>query len=259
MLRPVIRRLALWLDYDGTCFAGFGLQPARRTVQGVLEEALQSVLGEPIRVTAAARTDSGVHARGQVVSFRTTSLLAPAALQRACNARLPDDVVVTDAREMPLDFDARRGACRRRYRYSVWNHPLPCVWRRHMVHHVRTPLDVMAMNQAAETLVGTHDFRAFVGGLGRDAGAVRSTTRTVERAEWSAAGPLLTFDIVANAFLRHMVRTIVGTLLDVGRHKLAVQDFAAILRSRDRRLAGPCAPAAGLMLVGVDYNPSWRC
>ena len=248
-----LRTLALWLDYDGTDFRGWGLQSRARTVQGVLETALASVLGEPVRVTAAARTDSGVHARGQVVSFRTASRLAPEALLRACNARLPDDVLVTAVREQPPGFDARRSARRRSYRYSVWNAPLPCLWRRRYLHHVADTLDVAEMERASQTLVGTHDYRAFASELGPRELA-RGTTRTVTRAGWEAAGTLLTFDITANGFLRHMVRGVVGTLLRVGRRRLGVLEFDAILRWRDRQQAGPTAPAAGLSLVGVEFD-----
>jgi tRNA pseudouridine38-40 synthase len=250
---PGARTLALWLDYDGTDFHGWGLQPRARTVQGVLETALASVLNEPVRVTAAARTDTGVHAGGQVVSFRTASRLATDAVLRACNARLPDDVLVTAAREQPPGFDARRAARRRSYRYSVWNAPLPCLWRRRYLHHVADPLDVAEMDRASQRLVGTLDYRAFASELGPRERA-RGTTRTVTRAGWEAAGALLTFDITASGFLRHMVRGVVGTLLRVGRRRLGVLEFDAILRGRDRRLAGPTAPAAGLALVGVDYD-----
>jgi tRNA pseudouridine38-40 synthase len=248
-----VRTLALWLDYDGTDFRGFGVQPSGRTVQGVLEAALGRATGEVVRVTPAARTDAGVHARGQVVSFRSATRLEPATLQRACNALLPADLLATAAREMPAGFDARRSATGRRYRYTVWNAPLPCVWRRRYQHHVPHALDVDAMEAAAGGLVGMHDFRAFASDLSA-ADLARGTVRTVTRSTWRRDGPLVTFEVSANAFLRHMVRGMVGTLLEVGRHRRGASEIETILRERERRLAGPNAPSVGLTLVGVDYE-----
>src|SRR5947208_12131528 len=158
-----MRTLALWLSYDGTDFRGFGVQPRLRTVQGELERALWQTLGEPLRVIPAARTDAGVHARGQVVSLRTASSLRPEALLRACNARLPADVAVTEAREMPDGFNARRSARRRSYRYVIRNAPLPCPLRRREQCHVPAALDLEAMQRGADALLGTRDFRSFAG------------------------------------------------------------------------------------------------
>jgi len=208
---------------------------------------------EPVRLTPAARTDSGVHARGQVASFHTASRLRPADIGRACNALLPPDMLVTDVREMPADFDARRSAIGRRYRYAVWNALLPCLWQRRYQYHVAEPLDVEAMNTAASGLVGTHDYRAFASDL-TDEDKARGTVRTVLSASWRRAGSLVTFEVSANAFLRHMVRGMVGTLLEVGRHRRAPADVESILRGHKRRLAGPNAPSVGLTLVGVDYE-----
>src|SRR5436309_361100 len=154
-----MRTLALWLDYDGTDFLGFGRQARGRTVQAVLEDSVRLVTGQDVRVSAAARTDAGVHAQGQVVSFPCETRLDPELLRRALNARLPDDLHVSDVRDMPEGFDARRQALSRCYRYAVWNHPRPCLWRRRYVLHVRAPLDVAAMDAAAQMLVGSRDFR----------------------------------------------------------------------------------------------------
>ncbi len=247
-----MRTLALWLDYDGTDYRGFGVQPRQRTVQGVLERALLDTVGEAVRVTGAARTDAGVHARGQVVSLRTQAGIRLDALPQACNARLPSDVVVTRALEMAPGFDARRAARRRSYRYAIWNAPLPCLWQRRFQHHVRKPLDLAAMTDATASLLGTHDFRPFAAELDRSADL--ATTRTVSRAEWSANGPLLWFDITADSFLRHMVRVMVGTLLQVGRRVRDARDVEAILLGRERQLAGPNAPASGLSLMGVEFE-----
>jgi tRNA pseudouridine38-40 synthase len=221
-------------------------------VQGVLEEALAAALGEDVRVTPAGRTDTGVHANGQVVSFATDGRLGGVELVRATNACLPSDVLALRAAEMPADFDARRAALRRHYRYVIWNAPLPNLWARHLSWHVPGHLDLAAMQEAAARLVGRHDFASFAGQAAREP-LGRSTTRTVERACWSRRGAALVFRITADAFLRHMVRGIVGTLLQVGRGKLAAEDVEAILASADRRRAGPNAPPIGLILVGVDY------
>ena len=226
----------------------------------MLEEALAGCLGERIRVTAAGRTDAGVHATGQVVSFATRQVarfatggrLAGAALVRAVNAHLPEDVQVAWAGEVPSEFDARRSALRRHYRYSVWNRPRPDIWRRRWTWHLPDSLDVEAMGRAAATLVGRRDFAGFAGQQAREPGG-RTTVRTVERATWWRDGPILSFEVTADAFLRHMVRGMVGTLVLVGRGRINQAAFEEIVALADRRRAGPNAPARGLTLIGVDY------
>jgi tRNA pseudouridine38-40 synthase len=248
--------MAMWLDYDGTEYLGFGRQRTARTIQGTLESGLAQALGSPVPVIGAARTDAGVHARGQVVSFQMESRLEAEALQRAVNARLPGDIVVTSCRDMPAGFDARRRAVRRSYRYSVWNYPLPCVWNRRYAHHVPKPLDLDAMRQASSHLLGRRDLASFVSEAGGAASAPKAV-RSISRAEWSTSESMMTFDICADGFARHMVRGIVGTLLQVGRRQRDAADIAAIIDGRDRRLAGPNAPAHGLSLMGVEYEERW--
>lgn len=218
----------------------------------MLEETLATILGERPRVIAAGRTDAGVHASGQVVSFRTMSRLSPAALMRAANARLPDDIQVEWAAEMPPEFDARRSALRRRYRYTICNRRRRDFWQRRWSWHIGDPLDVLAMQAASDLLLGRRGFAAFVGQAAREP-ATRPTVRTVEQATWRAERGILLFDITADGFLRHMVRGIVGTLVWVGRGRLDAAGFGEIVASGDRRRAGPNAPPAGLMLVGVEY------
>jgi len=249
--RPV-RTLRLDLAYEGTWYHGFGIQPGRLTIQEVVEEALARSLGEQVRVTAAGRTDAGVHASGQVVSFATRGRLSPSQLVRAANAHLPDDIVVEAAAEMPPAFDARRSALKRHYRYLIWNHPRPNLWLRRWTWHQSDRLDLAAMNVAAGCLIGEHDFASFVGGMAQEP-AGRSTIRTVERTSWWRDGDLIGFEITANAFLRHMVRGIVGTLLLVGRGRLDSAQLQKIVVAADRRLSGPNAPAHGLILVRVTY------
>jgi tRNA pseudouridine38-40 synthase len=246
-----VRTIRLDLAYEGTRYHGFGLQPTRRTIQEVLEEALARALGEQVRVTAAGRTDAGVHASGQVVGFTTRGRLAPETLIRAANARLPEDVLVTGAAEMLPEWDARRSATRRHYRYHIWSRRLPSLWWRRWAWHLPDALDLDAMQVSARQLVGTHDFASFLGHRSQEP-AGRTTVRTVERADWWRDGDLIGFEITANAFLRHMVRGIVGTLIEVGRGRLDPAHFSTILASADRREAGPNAPPHGLILTGVD-------
>ena len=252
-----LRTLRLDVAYEGTRFSGFGIQPGRLTVQEVLEEALARSLGEQIRITAAGRTDTGVHASGQVVSFTTSGRLGPSEIVRAANAHLPEDVVVEAAAEMPSEFDARRSALRRHYRFLIWNEPLPDLWLRRWSWHIADRLDVEAMDETAQRLRGQHDFASFAGGMAQEP-AGRTTVRTIERAAWWRDGDLIGFEITANAFLRHMVRGIVGTLVQVGRGQLNSAQFANIIAAADRRQGGPNAPPHGLMLIGVDYPTAFE-
>lgn len=250
--QKVPRTLRLDLAYEGTRYSGFGRQPGRLTVQEVLEEALARSLGEEVQVTPAGRTDAGVHADGQVVSFQTQGRLAPPELLQAVNAHLPQDVQVHAVADMPATFDARRSALRRHYRYLIWHARAPGIRWRHWAWRQTYRLDLAAMQAAADTLVGTHDFGSFVGHKSQDP-AGRTTTRTVERAAWWRDGPLIGFEITANAFLRHMVRGVVGTLVEVGRGRIDPAQFGTIVQSADRRAAGPNAPPHGLSLIRVDY------
>ena len=247
------RTIRMELAYEGTGFSGFVLQPGRRTVQAVLETALAAVLGHEVRVTPAGRTDAGVHARGQVVSFRTEARLPARAIARALAGRLPDDVIAGPSSEARPGFDARRSARRRHYRYSIWGGERPSLcWRRYSLH-LPTTLDVGAMQEAARALVGRHDFASFIGHAAQDAPGATSVRR-VERAEWTQRDELLHFECSADAFARHMVRNMVGTLLRVGQGRWRVDDVERVLRARDRRTAGPTAPAHGLTLMKVDYD-----
>ena len=247
-----LRNLRLDLAYEGTRYHGFGVQPGRLTVQEVLEDALTTALGERVRVTPAGRTDAGVHASGQVVGLRTSNGLTPRQLVRAANALLPEDVQVQRATEAPPGFDARRSALRRHYRYTVWNGPLPNLWQRRLSWHVGGRLDDGAMNEAAGLLAGRRDFASFEGQAVRES-PMHATVRTVEHARWRRDQEWLWFDIVADAFLRHMVRALVGTLVMVGTGRLSVDEFRDIVQAADRRRAGRNAPPEGLMLIRVDY------
>jgi tRNA pseudouridine38-40 synthase len=248
----MMRNVALRIEYDGTDFVGSQWQNNGRSVQGALEAAWEQLSQEQRRINLAGRTDAGVHARGQVASVRTETRHDLATIQRGLNAILPEDVAVLEAWEVPLDFHARHSANRRDYRYLIDNgHVGSPLLRRH-AWHVPQPLDLVAINAALGTLLGTHDFTAFAGGQQEG-----STVRTCHAASCTPAElwgqPLIAVDLGANAFLRHMVRNIIGTLLLVGEGKMDTKGLAAILAGRDRRRAGRTAPAHGLYLMAVSY------
>jgi tRNA pseudouridine38-40 synthase len=250
-MTPVLR---LTVAYDGADFAGWQLQENQRTVQGELEAALIRLLGHPLRATAAGRTDAGVHAEGQVVSvvLEPGDELPLRAFVHGLNRFLPEDIAVRDAAFAPEGFDARQLARGKHYRYRLLNRPTrsPLHRRTHWV--LFAPLDRPPMEVAAEALVGEHDFAAF---RSSDCPA-RTTRRRLDRIDlhWNPDLGELTFEVEGTAFLKHMVRNLVGTLVAVGRHRLPATQIQEILGSGDRRRAGPTAPAQGLCLVSVKYD-----
>ncbi len=257
--------LAALIEYDGTRFAGFQRQPAVRgpTVQGALEAAIARVAGEEVRVEAAGRTDSGVHASGQVVNFHVPPRHDTATWQRALNALLPRDVAVLAVREVADDFRARWSAASRSYRYRILCRPVRAPLRERYVWRVPQPLDVAAMADAAGLLLGEHDFGTF-GSSPRDtresraAGLRHSTVRTMlaARVAGSAeAADEIVCEFTANAFLSGMVRRLVSALAQVGEGRLSVAECAERLAAADPALAAPAAPACGLCLVRVEYPP----
>ena len=251
-----MRSLLLVLEYDGTDYAGFQVQPGQRTVQRDVESALARVTGERIRIDGAGRTDSGVHATGQVASLTTGSRLDDETLLRALNACLPSDVAVRLAREVPEGFHARYSARSRVYLYRVWSAAVRSpLWRQYS-HYWPRPLDLGAVETAAVALVGTHDFASFAGSADPSRAEARTTVRTIIRLECRRRGSLVEIEVEANAFLPRMVRNIVGTLLLVGSGKLRVEQVGEILEAKSRALAGPTAPPDGLCLVGVRYPPA---
>jgi tRNA pseudouridine38-40 synthase len=244
-----MRRLKLILEYEGTAYHGWQVQPGLLTIQGILQAALARIAGTPVQVTGAGRTDAGVHALGQVASFSLDLRLDPPSLRRALNATLPHDIVVCQAEEAPADFDARRSARSKTYRYTLLRRDYPSAWLGRHTLYVPTPLNADAMAEAAKAVIGTHDFSAFRAGTC----TARTPVRTVLDAVWRTEGDLWHFEITANAFLQHMVRILLGTLLEVGRGKRAPSEIATILASRDRRRAGKTALPNGLCLVKVQY------
>jgi tRNA pseudouridine38-40 synthase len=243
------RTIRLLIEYDGTDYRGWQVQPDGPTVQEKIEAALRRLTGESVRVAGAGRTDAGVHAAGQVASFRTPSRLPAATIARALNALLPPDIAVLSAEEAAASFHARFSAVRKRYRYSILNRPVRPALGRRTVLHVPRSLDERAMREAARCLVGTHDFSSFRCNSGKEDAPVR----TVQALAIERRGDLVTIEIEAASFLYKMVRSIAGTLIAVGRGKAPPSEVAAILAARDRSRAFPTAPACGLCLLSVEY------
>lgn len=242
----------LVIEYDGTEFEGWQLQPGgARTVQGAIEAALARVVGAAVGVHGAGRTDAGVHALGQVANVHLDTALDPATLRDALNAGLPRDVAVREVALAPEAFHARRDARAKHYAYRLWTGAVRSPLRDRMSLWVRRPLDLAAMRAAAAGLVGTHDFTSF-----RAAGSsVATSVRTLHAVTIDgAAGGEVVLRFEGSGFLRHMVRNLVGTLLEVGRARRAPQEMAALLAVGDRTRAGPTAPARGLVLERVDYD-----
>ncbi|MGD8366536.1 MAG: tRNA pseudouridine(38-40) synthase TruA [Desulfobacterales bacterium] len=239
------------IEYDGTDFHGWQRQRSDRTVQAEIEAALSVMTRQKIAVHGSGRTDAGVHALGQVASFRCETRLTAADFFSGLNGLLPDDIAVLDCREADDGFHARYSAKSKRYRYCILNRPLPAPLDRRFCWHVRSPLDVDAMAQASAGLVGTHDFSSF-----EASGSPRShSRRTVTAAGWEIPAPdRLHFTIEADGFLRCMVRNIVGTLVEIGSGKRRAAQIETLLASADRSLAGPTAPARGLFLIEVRYD-----
>ena len=240
----------LLLEYDGTEYSGWQLQPNARTLQGVLESALETVLRHPVRVAAAGRTDAGVHAMGQVATFRSDAVVVPRELRASLNALTPRDVVVRDVAPVADDFDPRRHATARVYEYRIWNLPAPSAFWHRYTWHVPRALDVRAMRDAASVLAGTHDFSAF---RAADCEAA-NPVRRVSHSGVTDGESMIVYRVEATAFLKHMVRAIVGTLVEVGAGDRTADDVGAVLAGRDRRRAAATAPPQGLVLMSVRYD-----
>lgn len=244
------RNLRLTLEYDGTGFHGWQRQKNAPTIQETVETALARLTGETVRVTGSGRTDAGVHAQGQVANFHTTSTLPLSAFVNGLNALLPRDVAVLDVQEVPRDFHARKSARAKTYRYCILNRPNRSPLHQRFAWWIAQPLDLESMQQAAAALVGEHDFTAFQASGSR----IKSPIRRVLATGW--AGPedkRLIFTITATGFLRGMVRSLVGTMVEIGRGRRPPQDLAELLKTGERRRAGPTAPPQGLLLVEVLY------
>jgi tRNA pseudouridine38-40 synthase len=245
-----LARFRALIEYDGTAYYGFQRQRAdQHTIQGALEQALNQVAHQPVSVTGAGRTDSGVHATGQVISFALEWQHKVADLQRALNANLPADIAILQLDETTETFHPRFDAQRRAYMYYIYNAPMRSPLRRQWSWHVRHPLDVEKMNRAAQCLLGVHDFATF----GQPPQG-ESTVREVFAAYWQRDDEFLRFFVEANAFLYRMVRSLVGSLQMVGNGRCSLDEFEAAFKACDRNRSGAAAPACGLYLVSVTYG-----
>jgi tRNA pseudouridine38-40 synthase len=246
-------RVRLTIEYDGTDYHGWQRQPTAATIQSTVEAAIQRIGGTRTAAVAAGRTDAGVHAAAQTVHFDAPGALTPDAWRRALNAVLPPDIKVVAAHAAPEAFHARHSASGKHYRYRLLNRQTPSPLERRTSWHVSPRLDLPAMRRAAKALVGVHDFRAFEGAdPSRD--AARDSRCRISRCAIRTQGDLVVIDVVGTRFLKHMVRNIVGTLVEVGLARRPAADVARILASGDRRLAGVTAPPHGLTLMSVQYG-----
>jgi len=243
------RNLRLVLEYDGTPYSGWQKQPQAPTVQGTIEERLSRICGHPVDLLVAGRTDAGVHALGQVANFTTTSTLPVQRIARVLNQVLPHSIRVVKAQEVPSPFHATYHASAKLYRYIIRNTRDYTVFDRHVYHHFRKRLDLAAMRKAAAQLVGTHDFTAFRGTLGKRA----NPRRTLMNIRVKKQGKNVVLDFRGESFLHQMVRILSGTLLYVGLGKFKPEDMKTILKSKDRKKAGPTLPPNGLFMVKVFY------
>lgn len=244
-------RLALVLEYDGTHYAGSQWQPHMATVQSKIEKALNRLTGEDIRVTMAGRTDAGVHAKGQVVSFATASALEEKAFVSGMNHFLPPDIAVKTARRVEMAFDPRRHASRREYEYFILNTSVRSPLWNERAHRVAGELDIEAMNQASSMLLGVHDFAPFASSMEDEE---RTTVRHMYHASVRREGEMVIVRMVASAFLLHQVRNTVGALLRIGQGKMTLNEFQGIINTCEFGLAGPTVPSCGLYLNSVYYE-----
>ena len=243
-------KIVLIMEYDGTHYHGFQLQDGFPTIQGEAEEALWKLTGERLRVMTASRTDAGVHAKGQVVSFRTKSPLPLPAFINGLNYYLPRDIAVKAAHRVGDSFNVRRDAISREYNYYILNSLTRSPIRKGFSYLVTGHLDIEAMNLACQALIGEHDFASFASCIGV---GTKNTMRNVYRAKIDKDGELAVFNMVANSFLTHQVRNTVGALIRVGLGKVSVDQFHSIIEAKKPGLAGPAAPACGLCLMRINY------
>jgi len=260
----VMRNIRLTIEYDGTDFFGWQIQSRhqQKTIQDTIEKALQKILQEKVKLIASGRTDSGVHALAQVANFKTHSQIALEQLQKALNALLPAEITIIKTEELDLDFHSRFDVQSKVYRYLILNRPHRSSFLRNRVYFYPYPLDVGLIQDEAKVLLGRHDFKAFCASGSNTKDTIRRIKKiAIKKLPYLPWGvkdnpkklPLIVIDIEANGFLYNMVRNIIGTLIEIGRKKLAKGGLKRILKSKDRRFAGPTAPAQGLYLLEVRY------
>ncbi len=245
-----MRNIKLLIEYEGTRYAGWQIQENLPTIQGTIQEKLRIMTGEEIKLTASSRTDAGVHALGQTANFCTESHIPPRSIQMGINALLPDDIVIKKAEEVPLDFDSRRNTKAKTYRYLILNRSYSSAIYRNFSWHVFQKLDIDAMRKAAGYLIGKKDFTSF---RAAECDALHSVREILSFSIEKKDDGFLEIEVKGTAFLRHMVRIMVGTMVAVGKGKIKPDDFQAIIDAKDRRLAGMTAPPHGLFLKEVEY------
>ena len=251
-----LRNLKLTMEYDGTHFHGWQVQdPAKRTIQDEIEKILKIIFKKKIHLFGSGRTDSGVHALGQVANFKIGSTMPITEILKALNGNLPEDIVVLNAQDVPLDFHAQYKAKRKIYRYKICNRPVRCALQRQFCLYLPQKLNLAAMRKESRYLLGRKDFRSFAASdpHSEKEGKKKTTIRRIFRLEIRKKKDIVTIDIEANGFLYKMARTIVGTLLKVGLKKWKEGSIKAILKAKNRTLAAPTAPARGLCLLKVSY------
>jgi tRNA pseudouridine38-40 synthase len=244
-----VRNIKLIICYDGTHYAGWQFQKNARAVQQVLESILKKIVGHTVKLKASGRTDAGVHARYQVANFQTDSKLPLKRIKAALNSTLPEDILVNSIEGVHPRFDSQRCAKLKHYRYTVATSYFVDPFIRHFVTRFSYPLNINSMRKAAATLVGKHDFKAFQAAGSKE----KNTVRTIKKIKIENRKDLVYIDVWADGFLYNMVRTITGTLLEIGRGKMPKDRIAKIIKTKSRALAGPTAPAKGLCLMKVEY------
>lgn len=245
-----MRTIKLTIEYDGTNYSGWQVQPNGLAVQQVVEEALQHLLGQAVTLRSSGRTDAGVHARSMVATFTTSRDLPLRAFVEGGNRFLPPDIAIQRAGEVPADFRSIRDALWKHYRYAIYNAPVRSPLRRSTTWHVREQLDLVAMQTAAAHFSGIHDFGAFRASNC----AAKTTLRRIDSVSVSREGNLIHIDVIGEGFLKNMVRVMAGTLVDIGRGRFAADFIEWLLRNPDRKKAGVTAPACGLCLMDVAYD-----
>lgn len=244
-----MKRIMLVVAYDGTNYHGWQIQQNSETIEGVLNRCLSALLREEIEVIGASRTDSGVHALGNVAVFDTCTRIPAEKIAYALNARLPEDIRIQASQEVDSTFHPRHCSSRKTYEYRIYNAPFPMPTERLYTHFSYVPYDIERMQEAAVCFVGTHDFKSF---CSVDA-QVESTVRQVDSVEVEKEGKLITIRVAGRGFLYNMVRIMAGTLMEVGRGQMEPQDMVRILEAKDRSAAGPTAPACGLTLMKYEF------
>lgn len=244
-----MRNIKLIIEYDGSNYAGWQRQTNASTIQQTIECCLEDITKEKINVIGSSRTDSGVHAKGFVLNFKTESKIPDRSFREALNSKLPRDIVVLESKEVDLSFHARYSSVGKKYSYTILNAPQPAAIGRQYIYHYKRPLDYIAMSEACGHYIGEHDYSAF-----RTIGSsVKTTVRNVKDAFLVKENNKIIFMVEADGFLYNMVRIMVGTLIDVGTHKISSKNIPDIIKSKDRNKAGKTAPASGLCLEKVYY------